>query len=310
MTELPLLLVLVVVTIVFGLAGLWQVQAGRARQNQLYLQAARLDARAGLFVEFLDRLDTTLRATPPGRTMGRRLRAAMVPMRVLDFTLLMAAGAVAIMVLLSSVVPLPIAAIAAALAFWVAWWVLGLLRERRVLAFVLQQPELARLLANAGSSGLSLPAAIALAGDELEEPAATELRVVSEQLRLGVPLAQALTDLTERMHSREVGVLTRTLILQFAMGGDLVAALRTLADTLDARRDLLRELTTLLAPSRLSGVLVATVGVGSLALIETLGPGTIETMVTTPVGLALLGVSGAIFAVAFWLVGRITRVDI
>lgn len=310
MTELPLLLVLVVVTIVFGLAGLWQVQAGRARQNQLYLQAARLDARAGLFVEFLDRLDTTLRATPPGRTMGRRLRAAMVPMRVLDFTLLMAAGAVAIMVLLSSVVPLPIAAIAAALAFWAAWWVLGLLRERRVLAFVLQQPELARLLANAGSSGLSLPAAIALAGDELEEPAATELRVVSEQLRLGVPLAQALTDLTERMHSREVGVLTRTLILQFAMGGDLVAALRTLADTLDARRDLLRELTTLLAPSRLSGVLVATVGVGSLALIETLGPGTIETMVTTPVGLALLGVSGAIFAVAFWLVGRITRVDI
>jgi len=308
---LALLPVLALLTVAASLWGLWFVQSGRAREATLVGALAPTgESRFRALVEFTDRLDGRLRATALGQRLADRLRAALVPLRAVDALGLALVAAAAVVVVVTSVVTLPLALVFTGALLATGWFVLGRLRERRLYAFVLQLPDLARLLANAASSGLALPSAIDLAASELEEPAGTELRIVVEQTRFGLPLQQALADLEERMASREVRVLTRTLLLQYRLGGDLVAALRSLATTLDARRDVVREVQTLLAPSRNASVVVGVLGLGSLVLIETLRRGTISAMVTSPIGIAALVVAGLTYLGAFRIIGRITKLDL
>ena len=98
-------------------------------------------------------------------------------------------------------------------------------RAQRRDAFIAQLPDLARVLSNGASAGLSLPAAVQLAARELPEPAAAEMRVVVQELRVGQPIEDALEALRDRLPSREVGVLMTTLVIQQRAGGDTVRAL-------------------------------------------------------------------------------------
>ena len=183
-------------------------------------------------------------------------------------------------------------------------------RERRREAFVGQLPELARVLANASYAGLSLPTAIAIAGDELAEPARTELSRVATRLRFGAPLTRALDDLRERVGSRETSVLISTLVVASRSGGSLVTALRDIAETLDQRKETRREVKTILSQPVVTSYFVIVLGVVMLLMLNAMQPGTVERMTREPIGQVALLVSAGIFGGGFWAIRRITRMDI
>src|SRR6185436_11464588 len=135
-------------------------------------------------------------------------------------------------------------------------WYLHHGRERRRERFVGQLPELARVLANATNAGLSLATSLAIAGDELDEPAHSELKRVSTSITFGSDLASALDELGERVGSREVAVLVSTLVVASRSGGSLVSSLRDIADTLEVRKETRREIRTTLSQSLATGYLI------------------------------------------------------
>ena len=183
----------------------------------------------------------------------------------------------------------------------------GQLRRRE--AFVAQLPELARVLANASFAGLSLPTAIGIAGDELSEPAHTELTRVATRLKFGAPLSSALAGLQARVGTRETSVLISTLVVASRSGGSMVKALRTIADTLEQRKETRREVQTTLAQSVATAYMIAGVGVVSLLLINAFKPGTVQQMTTTPIGQAALIVSAVLFVIGFVAIRRMTRIS-
>ena len=158
--------------------------------------------------------------------------------------------------------------------------------------------------------GSRCPAAVQLAARELPEPAAAEMRSVVEQLRVGQPVEDALESLRERLPSRELGVLMTTLVIQQRAGGDTVRALNELSGTLDARKDLLREIRTLLSGAVYTSYVVAGIGVGAIVLLNFIAPGVMREMTTTLPGLVALVVSGTLWGVAFVLIRRTTRVEV
>ena len=83
-----------------------------------------------------------------------------------------------------------------------------------------------------------------MAAKELDDPAASEMASVVQEMRLGQPLDRALERLQERLPSREVAVLMTTIVIQQRAGGDTVRALQELGGTLEARKDLIREIRT------------------------------------------------------------------
>ena len=77
---------------------------------------------------------------------------------------------------------------------------------------------------------------------------------------MGQPIEDALEALRDRLPSRELGVLMTTLVIQQRAGGDTVRALNELGHTLEARKDLIREIRTLLAGAVYTSYVVAGIG--------------------------------------------------
>lgn len=257
------------------------------------------------------RLDMRLRRTRWGRDLADWLAGAGVRLSPVDFlSAVVAAGAVS--ALLLSLIATTAVALVAGLAIGIGGGRGYVERERgrRVEAFVAQLPDVARTLANATAAGLSLPQAIRLGSRELPDPGGAELRRVVHELDLGRPLDDALEALRRRLPSREVGVLMSTLVIQQRAGGDTVRALAELGDTLEARKDLLREVRTLLAGSVYTGYVVPVIALAVVLLMNSMTPGVIEKMTSSLLGLLVLVVAGALWAVALVLIRRTTRVPL
>lgn len=183
-------------------------------------------------------------------------------------------------------------------------------RDRRKEDFIAQMPELARTLSNASSAGLSIRTAVAMAAEELAEPARSELQTVSDELSLGVALDTALSDMSRRLPSREVGILISSLVVSARSGGGLVTALRDISETLETRKEVRREIRTIYSQTVATAYAVLGVGTMSLFLLEAIHNGTVDAMLRNPIGQASIVFAIIVYSGSIWAVRRMTRVDI
>jgi len=293
-----------------GVLGLWQLLAGTSRSAEL---AARGTAGAGEGAGrgIIRVLDTRFRRTKSGQKMASWLAGAgvsLLPVELIGITL--AAGLLAFIVLSIFFAPLLALVIAVLGAIGVprAW--IERRRGSRLEAFVAQLPDVARMLSNGASAGLSMPQAVRMASRELADPGGAELRRVVDEMRLGQSIDDALEALRARLPSREVAVLLTTIVIQQRAGGDTVRALGELASTLDARKDLRREITTLLSGVVFTSYVVAGIGGATILLINAISPGVTRAMTESALGIAGLVVAGILWTVAFVLIRKTTKVDV
>jgi len=303
-------LLLLLGVLIVALAGIAIYVSGAARRAELASRGA-----GGPDETVLGRLrralERRLRRTSQGQRLAVWLSSAGTKIAAVDFVLGVAAAIVALSFLLRLLLPPLIGVVfAVAIAAGAARFYVERLRRRRSDEFVAQLPDLARVLANGASAGLSLPAAVQLAARELPEPAAAEMRVVVQELRVGQPIEDALEALRDRLPSRELGVLMTTLVIQQRAGGDTVRALNELGHTLEARKDLIREIRTLLSGAVFTSYVVAGIGLAGIVLMNLISPGVLREMTTSFAGIAALVVSAGLWGAAFVLIRNTTRVDV
>jgi tight adherence protein B len=296
--------VLSVVLALLGLSDLATLFSTRTR-----LIAAASGTSVANQIPLIERCDKLLRSTRIGRDLERELQLAGLDRRPVVIVGAAAIIAVVATYLLSTLLAPVLGVLGLAIGVYAVRWYLRRGRERRREQFIGQLPELARVLANATNAGLSLATALAIAGDELGEPAHSELKRVSNSVTFGSDLASALDELRERVGSREVAVLVSTLVVASRSGGSLVSSLRDIADTLEARKETRREIRTILSQSLATGYLIIIMGFGMLFLINTIQPGTVQIMTRTPLGQIALVVSGALFTGGFLAIRRMTRIE-
>ena len=255
--------------------------------------------------------DAWLRRRPSGRRLGNWLQGAGSPLSPADLLLLCVSGTLFLTVVLSLFTPLGVSLLfAAAAVAGIARVLVERKRGQRRDEFINQLPDVARVLSNGTSGGLSLAGAMELAARELAPPASTEMEVVVQETRLGMPLESSLERLRDRLPSREVAVLMTTLIIQQRAGGDTVRALSELGQTLEARKDLLREIRTMLSGAVFTSYLVAMMGAGTLVLVNLISPGIMTELTTTLPGILALSMAVILYVVAFVIIRGITKVDV
>lgn len=300
---------LLVAVLLVAMLALRELFYGYEQQRALVSRTA-LDEAERRANSRLVRLDSWLRRTQLGRTVEGRILASGVRIRVSTFLIMIAAAAAAAIYVIGEVLGWLLGGLAAVAVGWVFFRYLRSQEEKRREAFIAQLPEIARVLSNATSAGLAMRTALEMAADEIDEPASAELRYTSERLSLGQPTDDALRELGERMPSRELSVLVSTLLVSSRAGGALVSALRNISETLEGRKEVRREVKTTFTQPVYTGYLVAGIGVASLFLMNMVSPGVIEEMTQSLIGIAVLAVSGGLFALGLILVRRATRIDI
>ncbi len=259
---------------------------------------------------WINRLDGWLRRTSHGRWLQRRMDRAGVRWRMADLWLALAGLATGTFLIASRLLSWWFAGFAAAAAVRLALTVLDRRESRRREEFVAQLPEVARVLSNATSAGLALRSAIRMAGEDLDDPAGGEMARLARELDIGTPLSDALDHLQDRLPSRELSLLTRTLIIQARAGGAVVTALRGMSETLEARKDLRREVRTMLSGAVFTSWIVLILGAGSLLMMNVIAPGTLNKVTSSLIGQVILVIALLMYGGGFWMIRRTTRIDV
>jgi tight adherence protein B len=181
--------------------------------------------------------------------------------------------------------------------------------SRRLARVDNQLPQVAHALAAGLGAGLSLRQALSRVARDAPDPVAAELRAAVDEMALGARVETALGGLAERLPSRDVRVMVTAILVQRRTGGNLARALAVLADRLDERARLGRELRGATVQARLTAWMVAALPVGAAAMAEVASPGTLRRVLGEPPGSVLAIVSVALYAAGVVWVRRIGRVE-
>lgn len=306
---LPAIAGILAVVLAFGVWAVYEFSSGYEQRRALAARSA-LDAAESRANSPLGRFDRAFRRTDLGKYVAKRLTAAGMRTRPANFVLLMTVAAIA-GVYAISVYMAPLFGVLAAVGICFGFFLyLGRKEERRKEEFIGQLPELARVLSNASSAGLVMRTAVEMAAEELGEPASTELRRTADSLKIGQPIDEALRELGDRLPSRELSVLVSTMVVSSRSGGSLVTALRNIATTLEERKEIRREVRTIMGEAKVTNWAVGFLGVGSLLLINLLSPTALRDMSESLGGQIILGVSGACFILSLIIIRKITQINI
>ena len=181
--------------------------------------------------------------------------------------------------------------------------------RKRADAFAEQLPDALDLVRAAMQAGHGLMAAMAVVGEEFPEPIAGEFRDVTEEVRLGLPLREALDHLGESSGNADIALLEVGVLVSQEVGGNLAEVLDKTSHTIRERFKMQRQIKTLTAQGRLSGwVLIALpllCGVGMLIF----NPSYFSPMIETPTGRHLLAYGVCSLLVGHLSIRRIVRLD-
>jgi tight adherence protein C len=166
--------------------------------------------------------------TTPRQVIGYSLLCALV-FPALGIWLAVAAGASATMTLL--------AAIFLAVIGWVApGFIVQQKAEGRLYQIDRNMPELIDLLVVTVEAGLSLSAALQLAGERMKGPLGDELRIVLQEQRMGLTPVQALENMVGRCPTPAVESFARAMMQGQLLGVSVGTILRSLAIEMRKRR--------------------------------------------------------------------------
>ncbi|MDR1851712.1 MAG: type II secretion system F family protein [Propionibacteriaceae bacterium] len=255
-------------------------------------------------------LNTRFRRTRPGRFFDRKTTGANLDLGPADLVLVLLGACALLAALLVPLLGFAATAIALVLFCFGANRWLEARRQMRADRFLAQLPDVARVIGNAAQAGLALRSGIELAARELDDPAREELQEVSQRMALGASLESALGDLLERLPSRELSVLVKTVVIQSRSGGALVTALSNISHTLMHRRELQREVKTAMTGSVFSSYLVVVLAVGCLVVVNIMSPGALDQVLANPIGQVAIALAVALFVLGQILIQRIVRIKI
>lgn len=117
-------------------------------------------------------------------------------------------------------------------------------------------PEAIDTLARAVRAGHAFTTALELIGNEVSEPVASEFRKLFEEQKFGLPVRDALMNLTERVPLVDVKFFVTAVMLQRETGGNLAESLDNLSYVIRERFKIMRQVRVYTAQGRLTMALL------------------------------------------------------
>jgi tight adherence protein B len=183
-------------------------------------------------------------------------------------------------------------------------------RDARLKQFERQLPDTLSLLSGAMRAGFSFMQGLETVADESSGAMRRELQRVFTEARLGRALEDALEETAKRMKSSDLEWAVMAIRIQREVGGNLASLLDTVADTMTKRERLRREIKTLTAEGRFSGLIVSLFPAAFGLFLFTTNRDYIDMLFSETIG--IVAVIGAIASTAigwFWI-RKIMKIEV
>jgi len=196
------------------------------------------------------------------------------------------------------------------IGFFVPYSYASYKRTKRFDRFEELFPQAIDTLARAVRAGHAFTTALELIANEVNEPVAGEFRKLFEEQKFGMPVRDALVNLTERVPLVDVKFFVTAVMLQRETGGNLAEILDNLSYVIRERFKILRQVRVFTAQGRLTMLLL--MGLPPLVVVTMLvfNPGFIRPLFSEPLGHTLIVIGITLQTIGYFIIRKIIQIQV
>jgi len=183
-------------------------------------------------------------------------------------------------------------------------------RQKRFEKFEEIFPEAIDTLARAVRAGHAFTTALEMISNEVGEPLASEFRQLYEEQKFGMPVRDALMNLTERVPLVDVKFFVTAVMLQRETGGNLAEILDNLSYVIRERFKIQRQVRVHTAQGRLTMALLMAMPPTVVAVLLVFSPEFVRPLFYDPIGHALLVASIALQTIGYFVIRKIIKIQV
>ncbi|MEO1014736.1 MAG: type II secretion system F family protein [Pseudomonadota bacterium] len=204
--------------------------------------------------------------------------------------------------------------VSAALAFIGAFglprWFVGFAKKRRQKKFGTEFSNAIDVIVRGVKSGLPVNECLKIIAAEAPAPVNEEFHQLTEGLRIGLSMEQALDRMFERMPLPEVRFFGIVLMIQQQTGGNLAEALGNLASVLRGRKVMEGKIKALSAEAKASAMIIGALPFLVMGAVKVMSPGYLDVLFVTPEGKLVLFAAGFWFTTGVLVMRNMTQIKV
>jgi tight adherence protein B len=204
----------------------------------------------------------------------------------------------------------PVPTLVGSIAGFVPFSVLALKRRRRLAQFEEHFPEALDLLGRAVRAGHAFTTGLEMIATESAEPVAGEFRAAFEEQNFGLPLRDALLNMTERVPLVDVRFFVTALLIQKETGGNLAEILDGLSRVIRDRFRIYREVKTRTAQGRLTAAILISLPLLVMLALELINPRYLRVLFDDPAGPKVLAIAATMQIIGSALLWKIIHFEV
>jgi tight adherence protein B len=259
----------------------------------------------------LPAIDRLISKGSVGTSLGRLIEQSGVrttPSAVMVITLILAAvaGLITLVFTGQPLIALPVAGIAACLPL------MFLLNRRtaRLRQFEEHFPEALDLLSRALRAGHAFQSAMGMVADEMDEPIGPEFKKSFDQQNFGLPLRDALMQLSERVPLLDVRFFVTAVLIQRDTGGNLSEILDNLAHVVRERFKVLRQVRVHTAHGRFTALVLLSLPAALGLILTMLNPKHMDPLIHERMGQMMLIVAMVMQGIGFLWIRKVIKIEV
>lgn len=171
-------------------------------------------------------------------------------------------------------------------------------------------PDAIDTLARAVRAGHAFTTALEMIATEVPEPLASEFRQLYEEQKFGMPVRDALMNLTERVPMVDIKFFVTAVMLQRETGGNIAEILGNLSGMIRERFKIQRQVRVHTAQGRLTMALLMGMPPAVLAILAIFSPEFVKPLFFDPIGHTLLVVSIALQTIGYFVIRKIIKIQV
>ncbi len=256
-------------------------------------------------------LDNLLRRSPQIAGLQTLLEQADVKSRAGNVLLLcvLSGAGLALIVLLFTGFP-QFAWLALILGAFLPYSYANYKRSKRFSKFEEIFPEAIDTLARAVRAGHAFTTALELIASEIAEPVASEFRKLFEEQKFGLPVRDALVNLTERVPLVDVKFFVTAVMLQRETGGNLAEILDNLSYVIRERFKIMRQVRVHTAQGRMTMMLLMGLPPIIVITMQAMNPSFIKPLFDDPIGHLLIVVGITLQTIGYFVIRKIIQIQV
>jgi tight adherence protein B len=203
-----------------------------------------------------------------------------------------------------------LAGLAGAAGFFSPLAAVKVYRARRLQRFNLQLTEALQQMANALRAGLTFAQAVEQVGKEAAPPLRQEFGLYVKEVKLGVPIDDALVNMAARVGSEDLELVATSSNIARGLGGNMAEMFETIAATIRERFRLEGKITSLTSQGKMQGLIVSALPLVIGLFLGWYRPDLMEPMFERSFGYVLVGAVVLLETIGFLFIRKIVSIDV